>query len=106
MEGIWEGVLLAEVPHLGKPGVLDAVVENMYTMLEEDAIIWRRVNWCLWSRAGAGREPERKCRAGAGVRGWRRWSLCSVSLLWTDSTLISAGESRREARPLNNLGAE
>ena len=38
MEGIWEGVLLAEVPHLGKPGVLDVVVENMYTMLVEDVV--------------------------------------------------------------------
>ena len=38
MEGIWDGVLLAEVPHLGKPRVLDVVVENMYTMLVEDVV--------------------------------------------------------------------
>ena len=29
MEGIWERVLLAEVSELGKPGVLDAVVEDV-----------------------------------------------------------------------------
>ena len=45
------------------------------------ATMWRRVNWCLWTSAGAGREPDRKYRAGAGVLGWRRWSLCRVSLL-------------------------
>ena len=60
----------------------------------------------MCSRAGAGREPERKCRAGAGVWGWRRWSRWRVNLLWTDRTFISAEESSREARPLNNLGAE
>ena len=36
MEGIWEAILVAEVSDLGKPGVLDAVVKNMYPMLEEN----------------------------------------------------------------------
>ena len=36
MEGIWERVLLAEVSDLGKPGVLDAVVEDVQPMLVED----------------------------------------------------------------------
>ena len=60
----------------------------------------------MWIRAGAGRDPDKKCRAGAGVRGWRRCSRCKVSLRWTDNTCISEGESRREARPLNSVGAE
>ena len=60
----------------------------------------------MWIRAGAGREPDRKWRAGAGVRGWRRWSLCRVSLLCTEITVISAVERKREARPLNSFGAE
>ena len=36
MEGIWERVLLAEVSDLGKPGVLDAVVEDVQPMLVEN----------------------------------------------------------------------
>ena len=36
LEGVWEGVLLAEIPDLGKPGVLDAVVEDMKAVLVED----------------------------------------------------------------------
>ena len=36
MKGIWETILLAEVSDLGNPGVLDVVVENINSMLEED----------------------------------------------------------------------
>ena len=30
-------------------------------------IMWRRVYWWIWTSAGAGRDPDRKWRAGAGV---------------------------------------
>ena len=70
------------------------------------ATMRRSVNWCLCSRAGAGREPERKCRAAAGVLEWRRCSCCKVSLRWTAKTLTSAEERFRVARPLNSFGAE
>ena len=33
---VWEGVLVAEAPDLGEPGVLDAVVEHIYPMLVKD----------------------------------------------------------------------
>ena len=36
MEGIRETILLTEVSDLGKPGVLDAVVEDVEAMLVED----------------------------------------------------------------------
>ena len=36
MEGIWETIRVAEVSDLGIPGVFDAVVEDIYSMLEED----------------------------------------------------------------------
>ena len=36
MDRVREGVLLAEVSNLGKPGILDTVVEDINTMLVED----------------------------------------------------------------------
>ena len=36
MDGIWERILLAEGSDLSEPGVLDAVVEDIQAMLEED----------------------------------------------------------------------
>ena len=73
-------LLLAKVSNRGKPGILDTVVEEIYKqcwwrILEGPSIatMWRRVYWCWWTSAGAGRDPERKWRAG--VQGLRRWSL-------------------------------
>ena len=103
---------MAEVKDLGESRVLHAMVKDIHPMLVED------VGWAqdcyhveegilvLENRAGIGRDPDRKWRAGAGVWGCRAWSLCRVILLCRDNTFISAGESRREARPLNSLGAE
>ena len=73
MEGIWERVLLAEVSELGKPGVLDAVVEDVQPMLVEDVggaeecyhmeegvLHWKLTSLILvlvdqsWGREGAG----------------------------------------------------
>ena len=51
-------------------------------------------------------EPHRKRTGGAGILGWRRWSLCRGSLLWTESTFISLEESRCEARPMKSLWIE
>ena len=75
-------LLLAKVSNRGKPGILDTVVEEIYKpcwwrILKGPSIatMWRRVYWCWWTSAGAGRDPERKWRAGAGVQGLRRWSL-------------------------------
>ena len=36
MQGIREGVLVAELSNLGKPGVFDAVMENINPVLVED----------------------------------------------------------------------
>ena len=76
MEGIRETILLTEVSDLGKPGVLDAVVKNMYPMLEEDVA---RAQECYhveesilvlvkqgWGREGA-REEVQGWGRGAGV---------------------------------------
>ena len=36
MDGVWEGVLLAEAPDLCEPGIFKAIVENINSMLIED----------------------------------------------------------------------
>ena len=38
MKGVWEGVLVTEESDLKKPRILDAMMENMYPVLEEDTI--------------------------------------------------------------------
>ena len=88
------------------------MVEDMEAVLVED-VGWAKeghhVEECVLvlMYQCRGRERARQEVKGWGWSpGWRRWSLCRVSLLWTERTFISAGESRREARPLNNLGAE
>ena len=70
------------------------------------ATMCRRVSWCWWSKAGEGREPERKWTAGAGVWGWRHWSLWRVVRRWRLRTQRSLGERQRDARPLKNFGVE
>ena len=40
LEGIWEGVLVAQISDLGKPGVFYGVMENMNPML---------IKWTRWA---------------------------------------------------------
>ena len=74
-ERVRESVLGGHGAQNCEPGVGDAVVEDMNCMFEEDATLSK-----LGNHVQKGKlvyvekcwEPERKWRAGAGVRGWRR----------------------------------